>query len=116
MTPTPASMATAKEIGVIGHYYCEDCWYSCPFSEDGGCCDDSVDKTKCNCGYDERLTKIALALEAEREAAIEECVNKVESQLRVIGSDATVDNRADFIHNKKIESIVALLRRRKDTV
>lgn len=21
------------------HYYCEDCWYSCPKAEDG-CCDD----------------------------------------------------------------------------
>ena len=32
------------------HYYCEDCWYSCPKSEDG-CCDDRQGD-ECNCGAD----------------------------------------------------------------
>jgi hypothetical protein len=32
------------------HYYCEDCWYSCPKAEDG-CCDDSRGDD-CTCGAD----------------------------------------------------------------
>lgn len=34
------------------HYYCEDCWYSCPLSEDG-CCDDREPEDKCNCGAEQ---------------------------------------------------------------
>ena len=33
------------------HYFCEDCWYSCPKAEDG-CCNDLVPKDKCTCGAD----------------------------------------------------------------
>lgn len=33
------------------HYYCDDCWYACPKSEDG-CCDESKG-TECNCGAEE---------------------------------------------------------------
>lgn len=40
-----------------GHYYCEDGWYSCPLAEEG-CADDSIDKTKCNCGADKINAKI----------------------------------------------------------
>ena len=32
------------------HYYCEDCWYSCPKSEDG-CCNEA-EGDECNCGAD----------------------------------------------------------------
>jgi len=32
------------------HYYCEDCWYSCP-KADGGCCNEA-DGDECNCGAD----------------------------------------------------------------
>lgn len=39
----------------VGHYICEDCWYSCPKSEDG-CCDENADE--CNCGADYRNQKI----------------------------------------------------------
>ena len=38
----------------VTHYYCEDCWYSCPKSEDG-CCDDR-EGSECNCGADESNT------------------------------------------------------------
>jgi hypothetical protein len=39
------------------HYSCdEDCWYSCPKSEDG-CCDESQG-SKCNCGADEHNQKV----------------------------------------------------------
>jgi hypothetical protein len=37
------------------HYICEDCWYSCPLSEEG-CCDDRQDE--CNCGAAEHNEKI----------------------------------------------------------
>lgn len=32
------------------HYYCDDCWYSCPKAVDG-CCDDSKGD-ECDCGAD----------------------------------------------------------------
>ena len=32
------------------HYECDDCWYSCPKSEDGCCNEGSGDE--CNCGAD----------------------------------------------------------------
>lgn len=37
------------------HYTCEDCWYSCPLSEDG-CCDGR--SRGCNCGADEHNKKV----------------------------------------------------------
>ena len=33
-----------------GHYYCDDCWYSCPKAIDG-CCDERQGD-ECNCGAD----------------------------------------------------------------
>lgn len=33
------------------HYYCEDCWYSCPKSEDGSC--NSFKDGECDCGAEE---------------------------------------------------------------
>ena len=38
-------------LRIENHHECEDCWYSCPKSE-SGCCDDSVEKTRCTCGKD----------------------------------------------------------------
>jgi hypothetical protein len=46
-----------KPLTIKFHYYCEDCWYSCPLAEDG-CCDDLVNKDKCNCGADEHNKKV----------------------------------------------------------
>ncbi len=40
----------ALEVLRLGHYTCEDCWYSCPKSE-GGSCDDR-ESDQCNCGAD----------------------------------------------------------------
>jgi hypothetical protein len=31
----------------VRHYECEDCWYSCPESEDG-CCDDRQEGCTCS--------------------------------------------------------------------
>ena len=48
----------------ISHYYCEDCWYSCPKEEDG-CCNEAEGED-CNCGADEHNSKIdALMKELE---------------------------------------------------
>ena len=61
-----------KLIGVLEkyghrkHYYCEDCWYSCPKAEDG-CCNDLIDKNKCNCGADEINVAIDAALAKVKE-------------------------------------------------
>lgn len=38
------------------HYYCDDCWYSCPKSEDG-CCDQDAGEV-CNCGADKHNAKV----------------------------------------------------------
>lgn len=50
------------------HYYCEDCWYSCPKAEDG-CCDKSQG-TECNCGYEKRVQSIASALDAAEQRGL----------------------------------------------
>jgi hypothetical protein len=42
------------------HYSCDDCWYSCPKSEDG-CCNKSQGP-ECNCGADEHNARIDAVL------------------------------------------------------
>ena len=49
-----------------GHYYCDDCWYSCPKAVDG-CCDESRGD-ECDCGaddYNALLAKIIGLLTSE---------------------------------------------------
>jgi len=49
-----------------GHYYCDDCWYSCPKAVDG-CCDERQGD-ECNCGaddYNALLAKIIGLLTSE---------------------------------------------------
>ena len=43
------------------HYVCDDCWYSCPLSDDG-CCDDDVPEDECNCGASEHNARIEKAI------------------------------------------------------
>jgi hypothetical protein len=47
------------------HLSCEDCWYSCPKSEDG-CCNDSIPKDECTCGADAHNARIDAALAVEQ--------------------------------------------------
>lgn len=47
------------------HYYCEDCWYSCPLAQDG-CCDDNEPEDKCNCGAAENIVEIDKVLGTNR--------------------------------------------------
>jgi hypothetical protein len=42
-----------------GHRVCEDCWYSCPLSEEG-CCDERA--TECTCGASDHNAIIDAAL------------------------------------------------------
>ena len=44
------------------HYYCEDCWYSCPLAE-GGSCDDRKPKDECNCGAEDQHKRIDALIE-----------------------------------------------------
>lgn len=44
------------------HYECDDCWYSCPLSEEG-CCNDGLPH-ECNCGADDFNAQIADVLAA----------------------------------------------------
>lgn len=46
----------------IGHYYCEDSWYSCPQAE-GGCADDRRGPA-CDCGADKWNARVDAAIEA----------------------------------------------------
>ena len=63
---------------VIGkHYECEDSWYSCPLSEEG-CANDGEDKTRCNCGRDDRKVQLKLLLTTARQEALQEAVSIVE--------------------------------------
>lgn len=48
----------------IGHYGCEDRWYSCPKHQDG--CANDADGTDCNCGADQHNTEIDAALSGKR--------------------------------------------------
>ena len=57
------ALERALRAARIPHLVVEgDCWYSCPKS--GECCDDSRDKTKCDCGADKHNAAIDLALAA----------------------------------------------------
>ncbi len=49
----------------LPHSTCDDCWYSCPKSEDG-CCNDDVG-TECNCGADEHNSIIDKLINQARE-------------------------------------------------
>jgi hypothetical protein len=49
------------------HYSCDDCWYSCPKSEDGSCDDAKGDECDCgadafNATIDEFLSRIGVPL------------------------------------------------------
>lgn len=53
------------ETFTMQHYYCEDCWYTCPKHPEG-CCND-VEVDECNCGADRHnaaLQKFAEKLQA----------------------------------------------------
>lgn len=56
-----ALLAAGKRLAELAHrehYNCEeDTWYGCPLSRDG-CCNDAIDKTKCNCGADEHNAEV----------------------------------------------------------
>ena len=57
------------------HYYCEDCWYSCPKAEDG-CCNEDFSDNKCNCGADEHnaiLDEIIRRAGRERDPYLYKC-------------------------------------------
>ena len=47
------------------HVQCEDCWYSCPKSEDG-CCNEAMGD-ECSCGADETNAEIDALLGCETE-------------------------------------------------
>jgi hypothetical protein len=61
-----AAMARIRELekallaAKIPHHHCEDCWYSCPMSDEG-CCDER--EIGCNCGAEKHNAAIDAALE-----------------------------------------------------
>ena len=63
--PMSASVLSAKQVamlreGIEGlrrpHEICEDCWYSCPKSDE--CCNEHEDPTICRCGADAHNAKV----------------------------------------------------------
>lgn len=65
------------------HYVCEDCWYSCPLSEDG-CCDDRQPK-ECNCGLDENVRGLVALLADTERATLERVVKDAKQRAYGIG-------------------------------
>jgi hypothetical protein len=53
-------LAEALRAAKIPHHHCEDCWYSCPMSEEG-CCDER--EIGCNCGAEKHNAAIDAVLE-----------------------------------------------------
>lgn len=45
-----------KRLAIRPHYICEDCWYSCPKSEDG--CYNDAEGTECNCGAESHNERV----------------------------------------------------------
>ena len=72
------------------HYYCEDCWFSCPKAEDG-CCDESVGE-ECNCdaerknaildGIIEHLKKVVIKAE-EVEPVVKIWIDDIGTQVDI---------------------------------
>lgn len=59
------AFATPKQ----SHYDCEDCWYSCPASEDY--CGQGY-RGECNCGADEHNVRLERHADALRDAGVSE--------------------------------------------
>ena len=87
MTPTPSSVARAREI--VDEHFPNYARQTVPVS------------------VRDLETAIALALDAQREAD----ANVAESFARAISIAATVDCRVDMLHNEQISKIAAAIRR-----
>lgn len=57
------------ELAKQRHYYCDDCWYSCPLAPDG-CCNDDYPEDECNCGASKHNAEVEKLLQ-EINAAIQ---------------------------------------------
>ena len=71
------------------HYYCEDSWYSCPCSrqeEDR----EPVDLARCNCGWAERVQKLA-----DQFAEVEQEARKDMVPLSVDGRSVFIDGQGE---------------------
>lgn len=51
-----------KSLAIWSHYSCDDCWYSCPKSEDG-CCNEA-EGDECNCGADKHNAEVEALFQA----------------------------------------------------
>lgn len=79
MTPDDLIRQRAREL-TGGHYYCDDCWYSCPLAEDG-CCNEAYAKDECTCGYDKRVDHIEAALRQIQAVERERCAQIAEAPI-----------------------------------
>ena len=62
-TPDRERLVALIESLRLRHDQCEDCWYSCPKSEEG-CCDESRPTDVCTCGADAHNATIDAVLAA----------------------------------------------------
>jgi hypothetical protein len=61
-----------------GHYYCDDCWYSCPQAEDGTC-DPAREGKPCDCGADSANAFVdAFLVEVERLRAVADAARSLD--------------------------------------
>jgi hypothetical protein len=103
------NMNIIKEILSLkrDHYYCEDCWHSCPKEEDGCCNPDKGDE--CDCGADEQNAKIdAIVEELRRRGIVEENqanvqLNEKFAALKCVCETETAQDDGDLPENMAME-------------
>ena len=53
---------------LIGHYYCEDSWYSCPLATDG-CANEA--ETGCTCRLKEKVDQLESLIQQEKQEMLD---------------------------------------------
>ena len=75
------------ELGkcLVGHNYCEDCWFTCPKHPEG-CCNPG-EGSACNCGADQKNVGIESALRRVWNLACGECWKECQGTKSGLGRD-----------------------------
>lgn len=89
----------------LRHYYCEDCWYSCPKSEEGSCDESKGDECDCNAENQEKelLDFILSEITASNKALLDKVLER---------QDTIWDSNEDgfeVVHVSSIHNVAASL-------
>jgi hypothetical protein len=89
---------------LLGHYYCEDSWYSCPLAE-GGCANEHL--RVCNCGLRQKVDKLFSLFQeysdAVADARVKEELEKIK-EIRNFGTDFDKSIKVR-LHNEYTKSL-----------